>query len=92
MLDTFCIGIRYFHTHTERNFKGARPLMGGATDHRLTTRAPSGEPFDLHICLVRTCEGVSPGKGQCMHVTCPCHLDVQGGVIQDRNVETAWRW
>ena len=22
--------------------------MGGATDHRLTTQVPSGEPFDLH--------------------------------------------
>ena len=32
----------------ERNFKGTRPLMGGATDHRLTTQVPSGEPFDLH--------------------------------------------
>ena len=30
------------------NFKGTRPLMGGATDHRLTTQVPSGEPFDLH--------------------------------------------
>ena len=32
----------------ERNFKGTGPLMGGATDHRLTTQVPSGEPFDLH--------------------------------------------
>ena len=32
--------------------------MGSATDHHPTTRTPSVGPFDLHTCLVRTCEGV----------------------------------
>ena len=38
----------YMVKDIEGCYKGARPLMGGATDHRLTTQVPSGEPCDLH--------------------------------------------
>ena len=39
---------RHGYYKRERNFKNTRPLMGGATDHCLTTQVPSGEPFNLH--------------------------------------------
>ena len=54
----------------ERNFRNTRPLMGSATDHHPTTRTPSGGPIDLHTCQVRTCVGVSAGKGGSAY-TCP---------------------
>ena len=43
--------------------------MGGATDHRLATQVPSGEPFDLHTWLVRTCEGVLQRQRQSRNPT-----------------------
>ena len=48
-------GSRCVKRERERNFRDSRPLMGSATDHHPTTRAPSGDPSTythIYVCVV----------------------------------------